>query len=868
MEALIHAGLVSAFFATVLAVIVAGVAMLFRRRPAVVHALWILVLVKFLVPSFYPIEIPGWRPSATSIDDPEPIGIQENPPLANLEEQIPSPPDETPAGPIDREHSMAAITEPAAVVESSEAILDPTPRKPSAWQFSWEHLVAIAWLAGSLTWMVAAGIRIVRFHRLVRFAQPSDHEVRIRVQELTERLGLSVCPSIAFVSAPIAPLLWALTRSPRLLIPSQLWERLNEEQRDTLLVHELAHLRRGDHWVRRLEMVVLALYWWHPVVWWVQRQLREAEEQCCDAWVLWTLPHAAQDYAVALVETLAFLRHSRPVLPLGASGIEPIRLLKRRLSMIVQGQTPPAMSRIAFGIIVVLGALILPLLPVPAQQPRSDKSDNETVQPSPGEKPILRQALPAPKGGGTNAKNSDDFFEPKVEDRSDKIEAAKEQIELLKAQLMIRRAELEETKTVIRLAQRHLSRVEELYKRGNASESMVESARNDLELREPQLRTKEAEVQKAEILLKQAERRLRRLEAGEKTPETPLSLPTKKAPASLPPAKSGAGRKDAPTGKGLPGAPPGPGMPGKMGPGFPGSGGPVKGLPGLSAGPAPGSAPADNPVLPGTSMVPPLESADGLVLEADAKLGLTKISINTARIKPGDKLDVYRLKPNPKYLGKIEILKVQDKLAVGRKTDGERLGPLEKGDLVTSKMIDKWEGLATAIEPNSSWAAPLFEKKSWDFGPVRRGEQLRHTFWVANRLDKPIHIAGVRSSAAYVTPHLVVVLEESGGAQAKVTETWLRPHQSARIDVSLDTRRFVGYKTASIYVQFDEPSVAEVQLQVHARCDEPPAGTAVKGEPEESKTRILELELKVDELLKQMDSLRKELKEKPAKPAS
>jgi len=536
--------------------------------------------------------------------------------------------------------------------------------------------------------------------------------------------------------------------------------------------------------------------------------------------------------------------------------------------MIVQEQTPRAMSRIAFGVIVVLGALILPLLPVPAQQPRSDKSDDETVQPSPGKKPILRQALPAPKGGGTDAKNFDDFFEPKVEDRSDKIEAAKEQIELLKAQLMIRRAELEETKTVIRLAQRHVSRVEELYKRGNASESMVESARNDLELREPQLRTKEAEVQKAEILLKQAERRLRRLEAGEKSPDMSLLPPAKKAPGGLPPAKSGEAPKDAPTGKGPPGAPPASGMPGRPGPGSPASAEPMKGLPGLPAAPALGSAPPDSPALPGTSMVPTSEGAEGLVLEADANLGLAKISISTARIKQGDKLDVYRLKPNPKYLGKIEILKVQDKLAVGRKTDGERLGALEKGDLVTSKMIDKWEVPATAIEPNSSWAERLFEQKSWDFGPVRRGEQLAHTFWVANRLDKPIHIAGVRSSAAYVTPHLVVMLEESGGAQAKVTETWLRPHQSARIDVSLDTRGFVGYKTASIYVQFDEPSVAEVQLQVHARCDEPPAGTAVKGEPEESKARTQELEFKVDELLKQMNALRKELKQPSGKPSS
>src|SRR5438132_2372210 len=174
-------------------------------------------------------------------------------------------------------------------------------------------------------------------------------------------------------------------------------------------------------------------------------------------------------------------------------------------------------------------------------------------------------------------------------------------------------------------------------------------------------------------------------------------------------------------------------------------------------------------------------------------------------------------------------------------------------------------GRATAtwtwgIKLTPAWAELLFDEKSWDFGPVRRGEQLGHTFRLANNLDKPIHVVAVRSSAAYVTPHLVVVLEESDGAQALMKEAWLGPHQSARIEVSMDTRRFVGDKTADIYVQFDQPTLAEVQLQVRARIVESPAGRARKGEPQESKARILELEMKVDQLTKQLDALRDERK--------
>src|SRR6266852_271242 len=79
METLIHAGLLNALFAALLAVTVAGLAILCRRRPAVVHALWVLVLVKFLVPSVYSVEIPWWHPSPAQPASPEPVAVQQNP---------------------------------------------------------------------------------------------------------------------------------------------------------------------------------------------------------------------------------------------------------------------------------------------------------------------------------------------------------------------------------------------------------------------------------------------------------------------------------------------------------------------------------------------------------------------------------------------------------------------------------------------------------------------------------------------------------------------------------------------------------------------------------------------------------------------
>ena len=164
-------------------------------------------------------------------------------------------------------------------------------------------------------------------------------------------------------------MLWAIAGPPRLLVPADLLGLLNDEQLDTLLVHELAHLRRRDHWVRILEFVVMGLYWWHPVVWYARRELREAEEQCCDAWVVSTLPDAGRTYASALLDTLDFLSTAQAAVPPLASGLGQIADLKRRLTMIMRGNTPRSLTWPGCLAVVALGLTFLPMLPALHGQP-------------------------------------------------------------------------------------------------------------------------------------------------------------------------------------------------------------------------------------------------------------------------------------------------------------------------------------------------------------------------------------------------------------------------------------------------------------------------------------------------------------------
>src|SRR5262249_40242107 len=147
----------------------------------------------------------------------------------------------------------------------------------------WLLWAGLLWLSGSLLWWGLVGLRVVRFRRLLRQMQPAPAALLDRSRRLAGLLGLRRCPGIWLVAAPVSPMLWSLDGRPRLLLPAALWERLNDDQRDTLLLHELAHLRRRDHWVRLVEVAAPRLYWWEPGAWWAPRAAPQAAAACFDA---------------------------------------------------------------------------------------------------------------------------------------------------------------------------------------------------------------------------------------------------------------------------------------------------------------------------------------------------------------------------------------------------------------------------------------------------------------------------------------------------------------------------------------------------------------------------------------------------------
>lgn len=221
-------------------------------------------------------------------------------------------------------------------------------------------LPAAVWLSGIGLMTLAAMWRAWRFRRRVRPAVTAPKWIKAEVRRACRTIGLGRMPEVLVLGERVSPMIWhpLLARRTKLILPTHLWSQLDEVGRKAVLFHELAHLRRRDHWVRRAELLVAALYWWHPVVWWVRHRLHEEAELCCDAWVTWLLPRFRRAYAEALLVTKRFAAEPNLTGPTVGIGITTgrARRFARRLTMVMTQSIAPRTSVPGLALVMVLAA--------------------------------------------------------------------------------------------------------------------------------------------------------------------------------------------------------------------------------------------------------------------------------------------------------------------------------------------------------------------------------------------------------------------------------------------------------------------------------------------------------------------------------
>ena len=146
-------------------------------------------------------------------------------------------------------------------------------------------------------------------------------------------------PDARITHADIEPAVARVFR-PVVLLPAALLGRLSDAQLNAVLAHEYQHISRRDNLTARMHGLVETIFWFHPAVWWIGRQLLEERERACDEAVL-DRGHDPGEYAAGILEVCrhccAAARRHASLLPVsGAIAGD----LTRRIRWILVGATP------------------------------------------------------------------------------------------------------------------------------------------------------------------------------------------------------------------------------------------------------------------------------------------------------------------------------------------------------------------------------------------------------------------------------------------------------------------------------------------------------------------------------------------------
>jgi beta-lactamase regulating signal transducer with metallopeptidase domain len=114
-----------------------------------------------------------------------------------------------------------------------------------------------------------------------RDTSPVTGSVRDTFSRLAGQLGVARPVELLKSASARTPVAIGWIR-PVVLIPASLLTSLSPRQLETILTHELAHIRRHDYLVNLIQAFVETVLFYHPAVWWISHRIREEREMCCD----------------------------------------------------------------------------------------------------------------------------------------------------------------------------------------------------------------------------------------------------------------------------------------------------------------------------------------------------------------------------------------------------------------------------------------------------------------------------------------------------------------------------------------------------------------------------------------------------------
>ena len=295
----------------ILVVVIAAVNFALRNKSAHVRYLfWLIVLAKCLAPPLLTV------------------------PLAIL------PQERTELYPRETLSLYRGVVDPALTESSDLHSIPFEMRRPSTIERGWRGIsthewLGIIWLAGVWVFLMFNLLRALRASLwLWRHRKRLPDVMRKDIEALFAHQGIKSIPHVWLVEDFNQPFVWGLLRGS-IYLPFDFLKINKPERQTSVLSHELSHVLRFDAVVNILQVIAQTIFWFHPLIWWANRKIRQEREKCCDEMAVARLQTSPRDYSAAILETLAAKsERTRPVPSLAVVG--PVKNIEERIKTMLR----------------------------------------------------------------------------------------------------------------------------------------------------------------------------------------------------------------------------------------------------------------------------------------------------------------------------------------------------------------------------------------------------------------------------------------------------------------------------------------------------------------------------------------------------
>jgi beta-lactamase regulating signal transducer with metallopeptidase domain len=331
------------------------------------YAIWLLVFVKLLLP-------PGFAMPTSLTSGLAPF-IQHHLWAADSATPLPAVPDT---------ETITKVVLPAAKhIATPTAGTAPVVTHATLPALSWESTLMLIWLAGIAMLSLWLCVKLWRLRSSAEAVSLPEWFPQA-MRQAADRLGLRHIPAVIVTKQVKCPAVLGAIH-PLILTPADRIGTYTRQDASNMLIHELAHIKRGDLLIHATQLVIQVVYWPNVLLWLVRRPIHDLRELCCDATVAATLRDETPAYRQTLLDTARILIAESADPGLGLLGLfERPHAIVTRLNYLEKPYGRQTMCK--FMTAIALTAMLVCILPMSLTEAETAavESDSDTYTVSSG----------------------------------------------------------------------------------------------------------------------------------------------------------------------------------------------------------------------------------------------------------------------------------------------------------------------------------------------------------------------------------------------------------------------------------------------------------------------------------------------------